>query len=86
MEIVPDDHARLVDVLESQLLRADLLVTTGGISYGSSDVVRTALSELGTVEFHDIAMDPGRFQGFGTPMRASSQASRISMRRASPAW
>lgn len=63
--IVPDDHARLVDVLESQLLRADVLVTTGGISHGASDVVRSALSELGTVEFFDVAMDPGRYQGFG---------------------
>ena len=64
--IVPDDHARLVDVLESQLLRADLLVTTGGISHGAGDVVRTALAETGTVQFHDVAMEPGRFQGFGT--------------------
>lgn len=63
--VVPDDHSRLVDVLESQLLRADLVVTTGGISYGTSDVVRPALGELGTVDFYDVAMDPGGYQGFG---------------------
>jgi molybdopterin molybdotransferase len=63
--IVPDDHARLLDVLESQLLRADLLVTTGGVSMGAFDVVKQALSELGTVTFSRVAMQPGMPQGFG---------------------
>jgi molybdopterin molybdotransferase len=63
--IVPDDHSKLLDVLESQLLRADILVTTGGVSMGAFDIVRQALSELGTVEFTRIAMQPGRPQGFG---------------------
>jgi molybdopterin molybdotransferase len=63
--IVPDDHARLLDVLESQLLRADVLVTTGGVSMGAYDVVKEALSELGTVSFNRVAMQPGKPQGFG---------------------
>jgi molybdopterin molybdotransferase len=63
--IVPDDHATLLDVLESQLLRADILVTSGGVSMGAFDVVKEALSELGTVEFTKVAMQPGRPQGFG---------------------
>ena len=63
--IVPDDHARLLDALESQLLRADVLVTSGGVSMGAFDVVKEALSELGTVEFTKVAMQPGKPQGFG---------------------
>ena len=63
--IVPDDHSKLLDVLESQLLRADVLVTTGGVSMGAFDIVKQALSELGTVEFTRIAMQPGKPQGFG---------------------
>ena len=63
--IVPDDHAKLLDVLETQLLRADILVTTGGVSMGAFDVVKEALSELGTVEFTRVAMQPGKPQGFG---------------------
>ena len=63
--IVPDDHAKLLDVLETQLLRADILVTTGGVSMGAFDVVKEALSELGTVEFTQVAMQPGKPQGFG---------------------
>jgi molybdopterin molybdotransferase len=64
--IVPDDHARLLAVLEGQLLRADLIVTSGGVSQGAYDVVKEALGELGTVEFVSVAMQPGQPQGFGT--------------------
>ncbi len=63
--IVPDDHAKLLDTLESQLLRADILITSGGVSMGAFDVVKEALSELGTVEFTTVAMQPGKPQGFG---------------------
>jgi molybdopterin molybdotransferase len=63
--IVPDDHSALLDTLESQLLRADVLVTTGGVSMGAFDVVKQALSEIGTVEFTRVAMQPGKPQGFG---------------------
>jgi len=63
--IVPDDHSKLLDVLENQLLRADILVTTGGVSMGAFDIVKQALSELGTVEFVQVAMQPGKPQGFG---------------------
>jgi molybdopterin molybdotransferase len=64
--IVPDDHVRLVDTLEGLLPRADLLVTSGGVSAGAFDIVKQALSELGTVEFTRVAMQPGMPQGFGT--------------------
>jgi molybdopterin molybdotransferase len=64
--IVPDDHARLLDVLDSQLLRADVIITSGGVSMGAFDIVKEALSQLGTVEFTTIAMQPGSPQGFGT--------------------
>ena len=64
--IVPDDHARLMDVLEGQVSRADLIVTSGGVSAGAFDVVKDALKELGTVEFTRVAMQPGMPQGFGT--------------------
>ena len=63
--IVVDDHAKLLDTLESQLLRADVLITTGGVSMGAFDVVKQALSELGTVSFNKVAMQPGKPQGFG---------------------
>ena len=63
---VPDDPSGVLPALEEQLVRADLLVTTGGVSMGGEhDVVKAALRELGTVTFRKVAMQPGMPQGFG---------------------
>ncbi|MDQ2837861.1 MAG: molybdopterin molybdotransferase MoeA [Actinomycetota bacterium] len=64
--IVPDDHAQLLDTLDSQLLRSDVIITTGGVSMGAFDIVKEALGQLGSVEFLNVAMQPGSPQGFGT--------------------
>jgi molybdopterin molybdotransferase len=63
--IIADDAPRLLDTLEDQLVRADVLVTSGGVSVGAYDVVKEVLSRLGTVGFHKVAMQPGMPQGFG---------------------
>jgi len=63
--IVPDDSRRLLDTIEDQLIRADLVVTSGGVSAGAYDVVKEVLSTLGTVTFERVAMQPGMPQGFG---------------------
>ena len=64
---VPDDPRELLPAIEDQLLRADLIVTSGGVSMGGEhDVVKEALSRLGTVQFRKVAMQPGMPQGFGT--------------------
>lgn len=61
-----DDNPRTFRrVLSEQLVRADLVVTSGGISMGDHDVVKETLSALGTVEFNQVAMQPGKPQGFG---------------------
>jgi len=64
--IVPDDPVRLLSLIEDQLVRADLVITTGGVSAGAYDTVKEVLSRLGTVEFTKVAMQPGMPQGFGT--------------------
>ena len=63
---VPDDASLLLSTLEDQLVRADLIVTTGGVSAGAYDTVKAVLSRLGTVEFTKVAMQPGMPQGHGT--------------------
>ena len=64
--VVRDDPAGVLPALEEQLTRADLLITTGGVSMGGEhDVVKAALHELGTVDFRKVAMQPGMPQGFG---------------------
>lgn len=61
-----DDAQTLLATLEDQLVRADLIVTTGGVSAGAYDTVKGVLSRLGTVEFTTVAMTPGMPQGHGT--------------------
>ncbi len=63
--VVPDAPRTFLDALSDQLVRADLVVTSGGVSQGDYDVVKEALSPLGTVWFGPVAMQPGKPQGFG---------------------
>lgn len=63
---VPDDRQVLRETIEDQLVRADLIVTTGGISYGSADTVREVLGAFGTVRFDSVAAWPGPMLGVGT--------------------
>ncbi len=63
--IVPDEPRAFLDALHDQLVRADLVVTSGGVSQGDFDVVKEALAPLGTFWFGGVAMQPGKPQGFG---------------------
>ncbi|WP_341359018.1 gephyrin-like molybdotransferase Glp [Georgenia sp. M64] len=62
---VPDEHRELRETLEDQLVRADLVITTGGLSHGANDTVKEVLGPLGTVRFDNVAMWPGRQLGVG---------------------
>ena len=63
---VVDDEELFLRTIDDQLVRADLLITSGGVSMGAYDTVKAVLSKLGTVEFTKVAMQPGMPQGFGT--------------------
>ncbi|MEU8648477.1 gephyrin-like molybdotransferase Glp [Streptomyces sp. NPDC048737] len=70
---VADDAETLRSTIEDQLVRADLVVTTGGVSVGAYDVVKEALSHVGDedeagsgIDFRKLAMQPGKPQGFGS--------------------
>ncbi|MER6128211.1 gephyrin-like molybdotransferase Glp [Streptomyces sp. NPDC001795] len=70
---VADDADTLRSTIEDQLVRADLVVTTGGVSVGAYDVVKEALSSVGDadeagsgIDFRKLAMQPGKPQGFGS--------------------
>ena len=70
---VPDDVSQVLAVIEDAAGRADLLVTSGGVSMGGEhDVVKAALQKLGTVRFRKVAMQPGMPQGFGVIGAAST--------------
>lgn len=63
---VADGRQALRETIQDQLVRADLIITTGGISYGSGDTVREVLGALGTVRFDNVAAWPGHILGVGT--------------------
>ncbi|MFJ8767681.1 molybdotransferase-like divisome protein Glp [Streptomyces clavifer] len=70
---VADDAETLRATIEDQLIRADIIVTTGGVSVGAYDVVKEALSSVGDedepgsgIDFRTLAMQPGKPQGFGS--------------------
>jgi len=62
--IVPDEPAAFLESLYDQLVRADVVVTSGGVSQGDYDVVKAALAPKG-VWFGPVAMQPGKPQGYG---------------------
>jgi molybdopterin molybdotransferase len=62
---VSDDHDALKQLIGDQLLRADLILTTGGVSQGDFDIVKAVMPEMGACDFAQVAMQPGKPQGFG---------------------
>ena len=63
---IDDDPVLLRKILDDQLGRADMVVTTGGIGSEPDDVVRPVLATMGTVDFAWVALHPGRVQGMGS--------------------
>ena len=65
MGIIPDQE----EVLRSALLeasdRADITVTSGGVSMGEYDLVKHVLSTLGNIQMWKVAMQPAKPFAFG---------------------
>ncbi|GAA1646675.1 molybdopterin molybdotransferase MoeA [Georgenia ruanii] len=70
---VADDAAALRARLAENLGRVEAVVTTGGVSAGAYDVVKEVLAPLGEVTFDQVAMQPGKPQGFGV-LREGAEA------------
>jgi molybdopterin molybdotransferase len=63
--ICDDDPELLLRVLDDQLARADLIVTTGGTGTGPGDLIRRVLGRDGTVRFTAVTLYPCSTLGFG---------------------
>ena len=63
--IVSDSQDSLVARLH-QGLDADMLITTGGVSFGDYDVVKDVLVKEGEIAFWRVRLKPGRPLAFGT--------------------
>ncbi|MGI6367705.1 MAG: gephyrin-like molybdotransferase Glp [Anaerolineae bacterium] len=67
LEAAPDRREALQARLRQALdLRADLIITSGGVSVGDFDLVKQVLSSEGSLEFWWVNMKPGRPLAFGT--------------------
>jgi molybdopterin molybdotransferase len=58
--IVPDVRDRLRERLLEAAGAANVVLTSGGVSVGDYDHVKGVLSEIGSIDFWQVAMQPGR--------------------------
>ncbi|MFT5809051.1 MAG: molybdopterin molybdotransferase [Moritella dasanensis] len=63
--IIEDNEAALEMTLEQGVQQADLILSSGGVSVGDADYIKTVLAKLGQINFWCINMRPGRPLAFG---------------------
>ncbi|EOI6459376.1 bifunctional molybdopterin-guanine dinucleotide biosynthesis adaptor protein MobB/molybdopterin molybdotransferase MoeA [Vibrio cholerae] len=63
--IIEDDEAKMMQVLEQAAKQADMVITSGSVSVGDADFIKSALEKLGQIDFWRINMRPGRPLAFG---------------------
>ena len=64
--IAPDEREALRSVVGGALEAADVLVTSGGVSVGTHDLVKPLLESLGTVHVGRVKLKPGKPFTFAT--------------------
>lgn len=64
--IARDDRSVQRTAMQSGLARADVLLTSGGVSMGTRDLIKPLLAELGTVHFGRVSFKPGKPTTFAT--------------------
>lgn len=62
---LPDEESATTRQIHRMLDHADVIITTGGVSKGEFDIVKKVLTGQGSMEFVEVAMQPGKPQGFG---------------------
>lgn len=63
--IVPDDEARTAEILQAMSSKADLIISSGGVSVGEADYVKAVMERLGSLSFWKLAMKPGKPLAYG---------------------
>ncbi len=58
--ILPDDAAAIASILEQGAAGHDLILTSGGVSTGDADYVKSAIEQVGSMVFWRMAIKPGR--------------------------
>jgi molybdopterin molybdotransferase len=63
--IVPDDPEATREALQRAAARADVIITSGGVSVGEEDHVKAQVEELGELALWKLAIKPGKPLAFG---------------------
>lgn len=63
--VIPDQPALIEAALQQAATLADIIITSGGVSVGDADYVKSTLERLGEIQFWKIAMKPGKPLAFG---------------------
>ena len=63
--IIEDSEAALEATLQQGSEQADLILSSGGVSVGDADYIKTVLDKLGQINFWRVNMRPGRPLAFG---------------------
>jgi len=63
--VVRDKLTDLREAFETASSKADLVITTGGVSVGEADFVKDIVEQMGKIHIWKIAMKPGRPVTFG---------------------
>ena len=64
--IAPDEAGALRRFVDEALVHADVLLTSGGVSVGTHDLVKPLLASLGTVHVGRVKLKPGKPFTFAT--------------------
>ena len=71
MGVVKDNEQILIKKLKECAKVSDIVITTGGVSVGDADYIKSALKKVGEVNFWKIAIKPGRPLAYGKINNAS---------------
>ncbi|MCS6153104.1 bifunctional molybdopterin-guanine dinucleotide biosynthesis adaptor protein MobB/molybdopterin molybdotransferase MoeA [Shewanella baltica] len=63
--IIEDSETALEATLAKAAILADVVISSGGVSVGDADYIKTVLARLGKIDFWRISMRPGRPLAFG---------------------
>jgi len=63
---IPENHSQLKDVIEDQLVRADLVIISGESHDGSVELIESVLREIGTITSVIPALEGAARHSYGT--------------------
>lgn len=63
--IIADEPDKLYQAFEQADQQADLVISSGGVSVGEADYTKQILNEIGSINFWQLAIKPGKPFAFG---------------------